>query len=73
MLAARRITLETLDSSNEEELDAFYDQIIAAGMEKVRAETADLQARGILDSEGNLISKELPPDMRPGSGLDFGG
>jgi hypothetical protein len=42
-------------------------------MAKVRAEKADLQARGLMDSEGNIISKELPPDMRPGSGLDFGG
>ena len=73
MLATKPITLETLDSSDKEQLDAWFEQIITAGMEKVRAETADLQARGLMDSEGNIISKELPPDMRPDSGLDFGG
>jgi len=65
MLATKRITLETLDSSNKEQLDAFFEQIITAGMEKVRAETAELQARGLLDSEGNNLNKELRPDMRP--------
>jgi hypothetical protein len=73
MLATKRITLETLDSSNEEQLDEFIAQVMEEGMKKVRAETADLQARGLMDSEGKIISKELPPDMRPGSGLDFGG
>jgi hypothetical protein len=26
-----------------------------------------MRALGILDSEGNLVKRELPPDMRPGS------
>ena len=73
MLETKRLTLETIDSTNEEEMDTFLDQVIKAGMKKVRAETAELQARGILDSEGKLVSRELPEDMRPGSGLDFGG
>jgi len=73
MLATKPITLETLDSSNKEQLDAYLDQVMTAGMEKVRAETADLQARGLMDSEGHMLLTELPPDMRPGSGLDFGG
>jgi phosphosulfolactate synthase (CoM biosynthesis protein A) len=73
MLATKRLTLETLDSSNPEELSAFLEQVIAAGMEKVRAESAELQAKGIIDSQGKLLVTELPEDMRPGSGLDFGG
>ena len=73
MLATKRLTLETLDSSNPEELSAFLEQVIAAGMEKVRAESAELQAKGIIDSQGKLLVTELPEDMRPRSGLDFGG
>ena len=73
MLATKRLTLETVDSSNKEEMDAFLAQVMEAGMLRVRAEMAELQARGLMDSEGRLITSELPEDMRPGSGLDFGG
>jgi hypothetical protein len=73
MLATKRLTLETLDSSNQAELDAFFEQIIAAGMVRVRAEMADLKARGLMDDEGRLLPGDLPEDMREGSGLDFGG
>lgn len=73
MLATKRISLETVDFRDDAQVDAFYEQIIAEGMARVRAETAELQAKGVLDSEGRLIDSELPEDMRPDSGLDFGG
>jgi hypothetical protein len=57
----------------ERELDAFEEQMFAAGLERVKAEGDELRRRGLLDAEGNLLLKELPPDMREGSDRDFGG
>ena len=73
MLATKRLTLETVDFKDHDEVDAFFDQIIAAGMVRVGTEMAELQAKGLMDSDGKLVPDELPPDMRPDSGLDFGG
>ncbi len=73
MPITKRLTIETVDLDDEDEMDEFWDQVMAANMEKVRAESAELMRRGIIDEEGNLLTKELPPDMRPGSERDFGG
>ncbi len=73
MPTTKRLTLETVDFGNRAEVDEFLNQVIAAGMEKVRAETAELKARGLMDEDGNLLITELPPDMREGSDRDFGG
>ena len=51
----------------------FDNQVISAGMERVGAESAELCRRGILDENGKLLVKELPPDMQEGSERDFGG
>lgn len=40
---------------------------LAAMRQRAKAAVADLQAKGILNSEGTLISQELPFDMRPES------
>ncbi len=73
MLATKRLTLETLDASDKEQLDAFIDQVMETGMKRVSADLAKLREAGLMDSEGRLLNTELPPDMREGSGLDFGG
>jgi hypothetical protein len=39
---------------------------VAAG-ERIRATLREMQARGILDAEGQPTPGELPEDMRPGS------
>ena len=54
-------------------MDAFVDQLLAAGLERVRAEGDELRRKGILDSQGNLQMKELPADMQEDAGRDFGG
>jgi hypothetical protein len=69
----KRLTLETVDFNDRAEVDAFLEQVISAGMVRVHAEIAELQARGLMDSEGKLLPGELPDDMRPGSGCDCGG
>lgn len=49
------------------------DPYLAIAAERIHAAVRDLIARGIIDAEGNLLIDEIPPDMREGSGLDFGG
>ena len=49
--------------------DPYY----AAAVENTKAAARRLFEAGIVDAEGRRIRKDLPPDMRPGSGSDFGG
>ena len=73
MPIAKRLTIENVNLDDERELDALDDQVITAGMERVQAEGDELRRRGLLDSEGNLLVKELPADMREAAERDFGG
>ena len=59
MPATTHLTLETVDFDNRDEVHAFIQQIIAAGMITVNANVARLQAMGLMDSEGNSLSTEL--------------
>ena len=67
------LSLDAVDFSNREEFDAFIQQLLAAGRILVQADIATLQAMGLMDAEGNSLSRELPPDMQEGSERDFGG
>ena len=51
----------------------FRAQEIRKAGERARAAFERLKERGILDENGELISKELPADMQPGADRDFGG
>lgn len=73
MAVTKRLTLETVDFDDIAEVEAFEEQMISVGMERVRAEGEELRRRGVLDEHGNLLLKEMPPDMREGSERDFGG
>lgn len=73
MPAIKRLTIENVDFDDECELDAFDDQVIAVGLERVRAEGDELRRKGILDSDGNLLTRELPADMLESADRDFGG
>jgi hypothetical protein len=73
MPGTKLLTLENVDFRNPSEVDAFLQQVIAAGMERVRSETAELKARGLMDEAGNLLITELPSDVKEGSDRDFGG
>ena len=73
MRTAKRLTMETVNLGDEREMDAFFDQVIDAGIERVRAEGDELRRKGLLDAQGNVLSDELPPDMRENSERDFGG
>ncbi len=73
MPVTKRLTIETVNLDDGDEMDEFDNQIITAGLAKVRAESAELIRRGLMDEEGHMLTTELPPDMRPGSERDFGG
>jgi len=42
-------------------------------LERVRAEGDELRRKGLLDSQGHVLVKELPADMQEGADRDFGG
>jgi hypothetical protein len=73
MLSTKRLTIDNVNLDDPGEMDAFDDQVITAGMERVRAEGDELRRRGLLDEHGNLLVKELPADMKEGAQRDFGG
>ena len=73
MPITKRLTIENVDLDDQDEMDAFVDQVITAGLQRVRAEGDELRRRGLLDENGNLLIKDLPPDMKEGSERDFGG
>lgn len=73
MPVTKRLTIENINLDDDAELDAFDDQVITAGLERVRAEGDELRRRGVLDAHGNLLLKELPADMKEGAERDFGG
>jgi hypothetical protein len=73
MPITKRLTIENVNLDDDAELDAFDDQVITAGLERVRAEGDELRRRGILDAQGNVLLKELPADMKEGADRDFGG
>jgi hypothetical protein len=73
MPITKRLTIENVDFDDDAELDAFDDQVITAGLERVRAEGDELRRRGILDPQVNVLLDELPADMKEGADRDFGG
>ena len=73
MPTAKQLTIETVNLDDDREVDEFDRQVIAAGMERVRAEIKELQQKGLLDAQGKPVLKELPRDMQEGAERDFGG
>jgi hypothetical protein len=73
MPVTKHLTLETVDFDDRKEVDAFLGQVMAEGIRRVRAESAELRAKGLMDGDGKLLVTELPSDMQEGSERDFGG
>ena len=56
---AKQLTIETVNLDDEREMDEFDRQVIAAGMERVRAEIKELRKKGLLGAQfpnGNIGS-----------------
>jgi hypothetical protein len=73
MPVTKRLTIENVNLDDEREVVAFVDQVLTDGIERVRSEGDELRRKGLLDSQGNLLVKELPADMKEGADRDFGG
>ncbi len=73
MAITKRLTIENVNLDDEREMDALVDQMFTAGLARVKDEGDKLRQQGLLDSQGNLLVKELPPDMQEGADRDFGG
>jgi hypothetical protein len=48
MPVTKRLTIETVNLDDEDEMDEFDNQIISAGLARVRAESAELIRRGLM-------------------------
>jgi hypothetical protein len=55
------------------EHEAIMARVMEEGEKRIHRSVARAIAMGIIDKEGNLLKKELPPDMLPGADRDFGG
>ena len=73
MPVTKRLTIDNVNLDDQRELDALVDQMFTVGLARVKAEGDDLRRKGLLDSEGNLLSKTPPADMQEGADRDFGG
>jgi hypothetical protein len=73
MAVTKRLTIEDVNLDDHCEMDALVGQMFTAGLARVKAEGDDLRRKGLLDSEGNPLVKELPADMQEGADRDFGG
>ena len=58
---------------SEIEFNDTMKRVMAEGQIRLNSELARLRALGIIDEQGNLLKKDLPPDMQPGAKRDFGG
>jgi hypothetical protein len=73
MSVTRRLTIENVNLDDEREMDALVDQMFTVGLARVKAEGDELRRKGVVDSQGNPVAKELPEDMQEGADRDFGG
>jgi hypothetical protein len=54
MPTTKRLTIDNVNFEDQREMDALDDQVIAIGMERVRAEGDELRRKGLLDEHGKL-------------------
>ena len=62
MPTAKQLTIETVNLDDDREMDEFDRQVIAAGMERVRAEIQELRQKGLLN--GQFPEQEYVPTQR---------
>lgn len=67
---ARRRTLADIDPTDEQQLAEWEAQTLEEGYARVLEESGRLRKLGIIDENGQLLTDELPADMRPDSKTD---
>jgi hypothetical protein len=58
---------DDLDLDRPEDAQEWERRVMALAEARIVAERARLERLGIIDADGNLVSKALPPDMLPES------
>ena len=59
--------LDDLDLDKEADAAEWKKRLATLAERRILQARARLQQMGIIDGEGNLVSEDLPPDMRPDS------
>ena len=72
-LQTKELTWATADLNDSVERKALIEQEMDKAGERAAAAFQRLKDQGIMDERGDLISQDLPPDMRSGADRDFGG
>jgi hypothetical protein len=68
-----RLTIETIDVEDPEQIDSLMAQILKEGRARIKAELVEGMRAGLLDEHGKLLIHKLPDDMREDAAQDFGG
>ena len=63
----RALTLAEFDPRDERALERWEKGMLQKGRTHLTRELRRLRDLGVLDENGKLIPKDLPPDMKPGS------
>jgi hypothetical protein len=58
---------DDLDLDRPEDEEEWERRVMALAAERIAAERTRLERLGIIDANGNLVSRDLPPDMLPES------
>ena len=58
---------DDLDLDREEDQEEWERRVMALAAARIAAERSRLERLGIIDANGDLISRQLPPDMLPES------
>jgi hypothetical protein len=58
---------DDLDLDRPEDEEEWERRVMTLAAARIGAERARLERLGIIDADGDLVSRELPPDMRPES------
>ena len=58
---------DDLDLDRPEDEEEWERRVMALASARIAAERVRLERLGVIDPSGNLVSRDLPPDMRPES------
>ncbi len=61
------VSLDEVDFDDEPNADAWRARVQARAGHHVADAMARFRALGLVDQEGHVVERELPPDMQPGS------
>lgn len=59
--------VDDLDLDNEADSAAWDARLVALADQRIEQARSRLERMGIIDKQGNLVPKEIPADMLPGS------